>query len=112
MEGILDFITWQGLPTAIVFSGMFLITTDPAPIVHHFPIVTPGIITEPAPIIVPSPIITFPHKVVPGEMCYVILHNAIMVYRRIGIDDTMLSDDGIAIYRNTTHNDCTFSNLT
>jgi hypothetical protein len=35
---------------------MFLVTTAPAPILHHFPIVKLGKITAPEPINVPSPI--------------------------------------------------------
>ena len=41
-------MTFAGLPTAKEFSGIFFVTTAPAPITHPSPIVTPGrTITEP-----------------------------------------------------------------
>ena len=43
-------ITQQGFPHAIVLSGMFLVTTLPAPITTFSPIVTPGKIMVPPPI--------------------------------------------------------------
>lgn len=37
------FITLHGLPTAIEYGGIDLVTTEPAPIIDPRPIVTPGI---------------------------------------------------------------------
>ena len=54
---------------AITLSGISLVTTDPAPILHHFPILTPGIIIDPAPIKVPSPTSTSPQRFTPGAIC-------------------------------------------
>ena len=50
-------ITLAGLPTAIESSGISFVTTLPAPIMHRFPIVTPGQIIAPPPIQQSSPIV-------------------------------------------------------
>ena len=34
-------MTFAGLPAAITFSGIFLVTTDPLPIMEFFPMETP-----------------------------------------------------------------------
>ncbi|KAH6908356.1 hypothetical protein BKA70DRAFT_1103479, partial [Coprinopsis sp. MPI-PUGE-AT-0042] len=47
--------TRQGLPTAMLYGGISLLTTLPAPMVHPFPMVTPGRIIAPAPIQQSSP---------------------------------------------------------
>ena len=57
------FIILHLLPTANTPSGISLVTTDPAPIILHFPIFTPGITVLPAPIHVPSPTLTLPQSV-------------------------------------------------
>ena len=43
-------ITFAGVPTAILYGGISLVTTEPAPITAPSPIVTPGIIIAPIPI--------------------------------------------------------------
>ena len=34
-------MTFAGFPAAITFSGIFLVTTEPLPIIEFFPMVTP-----------------------------------------------------------------------
>lgn len=60
---LLYFAILHGFPYALAPSGMSWIITEPAPIVHHLPILIPGMIVVPAPIQEPSPILTFPHNV-------------------------------------------------
>ena len=48
-----------GLPTAIAYGGIFLLTTAPAPITAPFPIVFPERIVTPFPIQTSFPIIVF-----------------------------------------------------
>ena len=51
-------MTLAGFPTAIEFSGIFLVTTLPAPIIALSPIDTPGRIILPEPIQTFFPILT------------------------------------------------------
>jgi len=62
------FIIFPVFPTTTQLSGMFLIITDPAPMIHHLPILTPGITVAFEPICVPSPIETLPVIVALGEI--------------------------------------------
>ena len=51
-------MTRAGLPTASECAGIFLVTTEPAPIVQPSPMVTPGQITVLPPIQQSSPMVT------------------------------------------------------
>ena len=51
-------MTRQGLPAAMDIGGMFFVTTLPAPMTLHFPMVTPGRMTLQPPIQQPSSIVT------------------------------------------------------
>ena len=51
----LIFNTFAGTPTTVALSNTSSTTAAPAPIVHHFPMLTQGITEAPAPIKVPSP---------------------------------------------------------
>lgn len=50
------FINLAGFPAQISLSGMFFVTTDPAPMTELLPMLTPFKIIEPAPINAPQPI--------------------------------------------------------
>src|SRR5690606_7361601 len=56
-------------PIHVAPSGTSLVTTLPAPILHHEPMFTRGRINALAPIIVPSPTEISPHKVAWGARC-------------------------------------------
>ncbi|KAI0862336.1 hypothetical protein F4860DRAFT_124879 [Xylaria cubensis] len=56
--GVTFFTTLAGDPIATEKSGMFLVTTLPAPMVHPFPMVTPGMIVTLPPIQQSSPMMT------------------------------------------------------
>ena len=45
--------SFAGFPMTVAPSGTFLVTTDPAPTVACFPMMTPGRMTAPAPIDAP-----------------------------------------------------------
>lgn len=59
--------TRAGTPYATENSGMSLVTSDPAPIVQPFPIVTPGRTVVPAPSQQSSPIVTGRVKTIPSR---------------------------------------------
>lgn len=58
--GLTFLITFAGEPTATEKSGIDFVTMLPAPIVHPFPIVTPGIMVVLPPIQQSSPMVTLP----------------------------------------------------
>lgn len=55
-----DLTTFAGLPKAIEYSGISLVTNELAPIIEPLPIVTPSATTQLAPIQTSSPIVTPP----------------------------------------------------
>ena len=66
-------MTRHGFPTAIESSGISFVTTDPAPMVHRWPMVTPGRIVTLPPIQTSSPIViglahSIPKRLSSGSM--------------------------------------------
>lgn len=60
--------TLAGMPTTVCPFSMLFMTTDPAPMVAHSPIVQPGMTPTPRPTNTPSPRTTFPARCAPGPM--------------------------------------------
>lgn len=61
------FTTLAGFPIATKNSGMSLVTMLPDPMVHPFPIVTPGMMVTFPPIQQSSPIVTWPAYSTPSR---------------------------------------------
>lgn len=57
------FITFEGTPAAKLYGGTSCVTTALAPIIHPYPIVTPGIIQAFSPIQTLFPIVTGPFEI-------------------------------------------------
>src|SRR5699024_7917243 len=63
------FISFAGMPTAVILDAISFVTTAPAPIVEKLPILTLGNNEEPRPIKTPSSKVTNPPRLLHGEIC-------------------------------------------